>query len=106
MTHSRRPKSPLHDESLPALPPPLPLAPAPSPLPDSCLRPPRGPQVSITGNFFWYSKTWSLPIFPTNQQGCATQANPLTGGTEYVFKPSTSEYAFALFDFGSSCSKA
>ena len=88
---------------------PLPSAPAPASLHSfapSCLRPPRGPQVSITGNFFWYSKTWSLPIFPTNQQGCATQTNPLTSSPEYVFKPSTSEYAFALFDFGSNCSKA
>ncbi len=63
-------------------------------------------QVSITGNFFWWSKTWSLPIYPTNQAGCTTQTNILTGSPEYVFKPSTSEYAFALFDFGSNCSKA
>jgi hypothetical protein len=76
-------------------PPPPPRVPLPSP-----------PQVSITGNFFWSSKTWSLPIYPTSQSGCGTQNNALTGSPEYVFKPSTSEYAFALFDFGSTCSKA
>jgi hypothetical protein len=63
-------------------------------------------EVSIVGNFLWYSKTWSLPIYPSSQSGCGTENNAITGSPEYIFKPSTSEYAFALFDFSSTCSKA
>jgi hypothetical protein len=82
-----------------------------SPLPPSLLPPfsfhPNAGhwQASITGTFLWWSKTWSLPIYPSNQDTCSTQTNLLTRKPEYIFRPS-SEYAFGLFEIGPSCSKA
>ncbi|EKX40528.1 hypothetical protein GUITHDRAFT_113314 [Guillardia theta CCMP2712] len=48
-------------------------------------------------DLLWTSKTWTMPIYPTEQNYCSSQSNPVSLRREYIFKE-YGRYAYAMFD--------
>mmetsp|Transcript_16972 Transcript_16972/g.56208 ORF Transcript_16972/g.56208 Transcript_16972/m.56208 type:complete len:351 (-) Transcript_16972:117-1169(-) len=59
-------------------------------------------EVEANVNFLWTSKTWNFPVYPTEQNYCSRQKNPVSGKHEYIFKE-YGKFAYAMFDSDYTC---
>ena len=48
-------------------------------------------------NLLRTSKTWTMSIYPTEQNYCSSHSNPVSLNKEYIFKE-YGRYAYAMFD--------